>query len=92
MKQNYHTTLTDKLSGSMLVAYCQNDHPNREFRSQVQLLIYAAGNIDIAGKYLEKLFNNDLSLVAFYPSIDSKDKIQGMEKIGTIPDGCLYLG
>lgn len=92
MKQNYHTALTDKLTGRALAMYCQTDHPSHDFRDCTKLLIYAVGGIDVAGKYLEKLFKNDLSLVTFYPAFDGKDKIKGMEKIDTIPDGCLYMG
>ena len=83
-----------ELSGAGFLLYCTQEHPNREFRNQCQLLSYAVMNdVSKFRKYVEKILDNpDKNLVAFYPAKDNKEIITGKERIGSIIDGSLYFG
>lgn len=92
MKNNLSTPLTSQLTGKALALYCLNDHPNKEFRKDVSMVLYAVSNWDKAGEYIKRLIDENVSLVYYYPAFDSEDKTKGKECIGTIPDGALYIG
>lgn len=83
-----------ELSGAGFLLYCTQEHPNKEFRDQCQLLSYAVmRDVGKFREYVDKLVENpDKDLVPFYPAKDSKDIIAGKERVGTIIDGTLYFG
>lgn len=86
------TNLMRELTGKALVLYCLESHPNNDFRQLAKLLFYATmQNIDTTASYLTRIVNGEV-LITFYPAIDSKDLIKGKVLVGTIPDGCLYIG
>ncbi len=74
--------------------YCIEEHPNIDFRESCKLLRYAV--MDDPNKFkatVEKLIENpNKDLIPFYPAKDDIQKTKGMEIVGTIIDGGLYLG
>ena len=74
--------------------YCTREHPNKEFREQCQLLMYAvSSDAAMFKEYIDKLLTNpNKNLITFYPAIDDESKVEGLEIVGTILDGRLYLG
>lgn len=81
-----------ELTGKALVLYCLESHPNKDFQQLVGLLFYATmQDIDATASYLTRIVNGE-ELITFYPAVDSKDVVKGKVLIGTIPDGCLYIG
>ena len=82
------------LKGKEFVFYCTSKHPNKEFRNNVNMLLYAVyGDLEKAEKYIRRLLEEkDKSLIAYYPFINDEEKIKGKERVGTILDGCLYFG
>lgn len=90
-------TITDEmksLKGKEYVFYCLYEHPSKDFRKEVAILLYAvSGDMEKAEEYIKRLIEEkDKSLFAYYPFIDDDDKIKGKVRIGTILDGCLYFG
>lgn len=90
-------SITDEmksLKGKEFVFYCLSQHPNKVFRKDVGILLYAVSwDMEKAEKYIRRLTaEKDKTLVAYYRFMDDKDKIRGKERIGTILDGCLYFG
>ena len=82
------------LMGVDFMLYCTQNHPDKEFREQCQLLQYALlGDVMRFMEYVDRIVSNpDKNLVAFYPSFENEDKVKGMEIVGTIIDGRLYFG
>jgi hypothetical protein len=82
------------LNGLDYMYYCLEEHPNSEFREHCKLLRYAV--MGKPGKFKEivdKLIAYpDKTLIPFYPARDDIEKVKGMEKVGTILDGRLYIG
>lgn len=78
-----------KLKGEDLLHYFTTDHPDEEYRSVVGLLPYVV-EFDKACKLLERSVREGKTFVAVYPGIEDVDT-SGMEYIGEIIDGGLYL-
>lgn len=66
------------------------EFPDRELSSLVMLLSYATIDFDKAIQILERVVRTDKKLVAVYPGIEQIDTT-GMEYIGSIIDGALYI-
>ena len=95
--KNMNITITDEmksLKGKEYVFYCRYEHPSKDFRKEVAMLLYAVSeDMEKAEEYIKRLIEEkDKSFIAYYPSIDDDNKIKGKERIGTILDGCLYFG
>lgn len=76
-----------KLKGEDLFYYFTNDYPDEDYRSVVALLIYA---VNEPYAFLEKCVKEGKTLIAVYPGIENVNTA-GMEYVGEIPDGVLYL-
>ena len=74
--------------------YCTREHPNKEFREQCQLLMYAvSSDVAMFKEYIDKLLTNpNKNLITLYPAIDDESKVEGLEIVGTILDERLYFG
>jgi hypothetical protein len=79
-----------KLKGEDLFYYFTTDHPDKEYSSIVGLLQYAFDNPEDAFELLERCVRENKVLVAVYPGEEKTDTF-GMEYVGSIPDGMLYV-
>ncbi len=79
-----------KLKGEDLFYYFTHDHPDEDYRSIVALLPYALMNIEKAYRLLERSITENKTLIPVYPGIEKVDTT-GMEYVGEIPDGMLYM-
>lgn len=67
-----------------------------EYASLVKMLPYAAGSMERAFQILEQCQAENKRLYAYYPGVDVlspilKKRLESMDPIGSIIDGCLYL-
>lgn len=76
-----------KLKGEDLFYYFTHDHPDEDYRSVVALLVYASNE---PHAFLEKCVKENKTLIPVYPGIEKIDTA-GMEYVGEIPDGMLYM-
>ena len=74
--------------------YCTREHPDKVFREQCQLLMYAvSGDAIMFKEYLDLLLTSpNKNIVPFYPAFEDISKVEGMDFVGTIIDGRLYIG
>ena len=79
-----------ELKGADLYYYFTMDHPNLEYRGLVSLLPLTGIDFDDACKILERSVEKGMKLIAVYPAVKDIDT-SGMEFIGGIPDGALFL-
>ena len=79
-----------KLNGESLFWYFTNDYPDENYSSVVQLLPYAAMDLEKAYEILERIVREGKKLVAVYPGIEETDTSK-MEYIGDIMDGGLFI-
>lgn len=79
-----------KLKGEDLFYYFTTDHPDKEYSSVVGLLQYAFDNPKDAFALLERCIQEDKVLFAVYPG-EEKTDTSGLEYVGSIPDGSLYI-
>ena len=82
------------LEGYEFMFYCSHEHPSKVFREQCQLLRYAVSGDAVKFKeYIDKLLTRpNKNFISFYPGFEDKSKVEGMDFVGTILDGGLYLG
>lgn len=85
---------TQSMTGEQLFEHYSRQ--NTEYASIVKLLPYATGSIEKAYDLLERCIKEKKRLYAFYPGIsemtfEELDQISGIEAIGSIIDGCLFL-
>lgn len=79
------------LKGKDLFSYFLQDHPDKEYASIVALLPVATlWDLDKAFKLLERSLDENKQFIAVYPGI-AEVNTTGMEFIGEIQDGALYL-
>ena len=83
-----------ELSGIDFMYYCTSEHPNKDFRDQCQMLLYAVmGDTKRFREYIDKMVSiPSKNFIPFYPAKDDKKNVEGMEIVGTILDGRLYFG
>jgi hypothetical protein len=79
-----------KLKGEDLFYYFTRDHNDKDYSSIVEMLPYALMDRDEALRVLENITKNGKKLVAIYPGNGEKPTT-GMQFIGSIPDGGLYI-
>lgn len=82
-----------QLKGKEFVSYCLFDHPDKEFREKMKMLNYAViYDLEKTEKYIRMLIDNkNLELFFFYPSFHDKEEVKNKKRIGSIPEGDLYL-
>lgn len=80
----------NELKGETLFDYFTIDHPDKEYSSIVSLLPYALMDMGKAYSMLERCVRENKVLIAVYPG-EEKTDTSGMEYVGSIPDGELYI-
>ncbi|MDR0661214.1 MAG: hypothetical protein LBG19_10565 [Prevotellaceae bacterium] len=79
-----------KLKGEALFYYFTTDHPDKDYSSIVSMLPYATMDLDKAYSILERCIRENKILIAVYPG-EEKTDTSGMEYVGSIHDGGLYI-
>ena len=79
-----------KLKGQDLFLYMTEYLEDKDYSSTVSLLQYAEPDQEKAFALLEKVAQEGKRLVAVYPGLNEKPE-PGMQLIGDIPDGALYI-
>ena len=79
-----------KLSRDDLFYYFTNDHPDKDYSSVVALLQFVFHDLDELGSFMDRVVNENKTLVVVYPAIEDVDTSE-LEFIGEVPDGALYL-
>jgi len=87
MNPNYR-----ELKGEKLFRYFTEEHRriDEDYASVVALLPYALMDLDKAYSVLDRVVNENKTLIAFYPEFDTIDASK-MEYVGDIMDGGLYI-
>lgn len=80
-----------KLSEEDQLTYYQQDYPDKKISDNFWLVNYAL-NFDAKAtlEMIKRIIKENKTIVAYYPMFDTYDT-SGMEEIGGIEDGALYL-
>ena len=83
-----------ELDGARFMLYCENEHPDENFREMCGLLAYALMyDTKRFRHYVDMMISQPTkNIIPFYPAIYDRRMIEGKEKVGTILDGALYFG
>lgn len=79
-----------ELTGETLFYYMTNDYPDKDYSSIVEMLPLTVGDINKAYDILERSIQENKVLSVVYPG-NNEQATAGMEYIGDVMDGILYL-